>query len=73
MPSPAEMRLLGILKALIGTESGAQRKAADATGISPAQLSKYLNGHKSITIAELHALCRHLGRDAWELMKIAEG
>ena len=72
-PDATERRLLGILRALIGDEPGAQGKAADASGISPSQLSKYLNGHKAITVSELQALCRHLGRDAWELMKIAEG
>lgn len=72
MPSADEQRLIGILRALIGSERGAQARAAEASGISEAQLSKYLNGHKSITVSELQALCRHLGREPWELMKIAQ-
>ena len=71
-PSADELRLAGILRALIGPERGAQKRAAEASGISEAQLSKYLSGQKSITMAELQALCRHLNRSSWELMKIAQ-
>ena len=72
-PSADEQRLLGILSTLVGTDRGAQARAAEASGISQSQLSKYLSGQKSITVSELESLCRHLGRDAWELMKIAQG
>lgn len=70
-PSDAEQRLLRVLVALMGPDRGAQAKLATATGISPAQLSKYLNGQKSMTVAEFEAICRNLGREPWEVMKIA--
>lgn len=72
-PSADELRLAGILRALIGPDRGAQKRAAEASGISEAQLSKYLNGQKSITVSELEALCLYLGKSSWELMKIAQG
>ena len=71
-PSADELRLAGILRALIGPDRGAQKRAAEASGISEAQLSKYLNGQKSITVSELEALCQHLGKSSWELLKIAQ-
>lgn len=72
-PNAAESRMLRVLEALIGPERGAQARLAEQTGISAPQLSKYLSGQKSMTIAELNAICEALGKQAWEVMKIADG
>ena len=72
-PSDAEQTLLRVLSGLIGPERGAQASLANRTGISAPQLSKYLSGQKSMTVAEFEAICRALGREPWEVMKIAQG
>ena len=71
-PSNAEQTLLRVLNGIISPERGAQARLAAQTGISPAQLSKYLSGQKSMTVSEFEAVCRALGREPWEVMKIAQ-
>ncbi len=65
--------MLAVIRALMGDERGAQARLAEATGISVPQLSKYLLGQKSMTIAEFDAVCRALKREPWEVMKMAQG
>lgn len=72
-PSDTELRLLRVLDALMGPDRGAQARLANKTGISAPQLSKYLSGQKSMTVAEFEAICRALGSEPWEVMKIAQG
>lgn len=64
--------MLRILSGMIPTERGSHAKLAQLTGISAAQLSKYLSGQKSMTVAEFDSICRALGREPWEVMKIAQ-
>jgi len=71
-PSDAERTLLRVLNGLIDPERGAQARLAALTGISASQLSKYLSGQKSMTVAEFEAICRSLGQEPWEVMKVAQ-
>ena len=72
-PSADERRMLAVLRALMGEERGALTRLAEDTGISVPQLSKYLAGQKSMTMAEFDAVCRSLRREPWEVMKMAQG
>ena len=65
--------MLAVLRALMGEERGALTRLAEGTGISVPQLSKYLAGQKSMTMAEFDAVCRSLRREPWEVMKMAQG
>lgn len=60
-----------ILTALIGSERGAQARVARESGISAPQLSRYLNGVFSMSVAELEAICRVLGQEPYRLLEIA--
>lgn len=65
--------MLAVLRALMGDERGALTRLAETTRISVPQLSKYMAGQKSMTIAEFDSICRALRREPWEVMKMAQG
>ncbi|MCD4549699.1 helix-turn-helix domain-containing protein [Schaalia sp. lx-260] len=45
---------------------------ASLTGLKREYLSARLNGHKELTVNELHSIGRVLGIPAWELLRRAE-
>jgi len=70
MPTGKKPATTAFAKAMAETlriQKGARRttnqKIADATGISPSQVSNYLNGKKSPDVVELDAMCRFLKLD----------
>lgn len=64
--------MLALLRALVAEKRGRQARVAEATGISQAQLSKYLSGQKSMTVGEFVAVCQALGLSASDVLTMAE-
>lgn len=67
-----ERHVLAILRGLIAEKRGRQARIAEATGISQAQLSKYLSGQKSMTLGETIAVCEALGTSLSDVIRMAE-
>ena len=62
----------GVLRGQIGTENLTHQQIADAVGISRAQVSKILAGHKQIDMQLLDEICWAIGLPFRELVLKAD-
>ena len=72
LPSPLSQAIARILSEAISEAAASQRQIADSAGISPAQLSRVLNGLKVFTIDQLDAVCDALRLDLVDVIERAE-
>lgn len=72
LPSPLSLAIARLLNEAISESAASQRAIAERAGISPAQLSRVLNGLKVFTIDQLDAVCDAVGTDLVDLIERAE-